>query len=275
MTAAWAGPRLGRAAGEEKVGEGLAGWTGQGKVTASGEAFNPDGLTAGHRSVPFGTRVRVVNQGNGRSVVVHINDRGPVRSKFTIVLSRGSARQLGITGVARVKLYKVSDKGPSAAETHRLASTHKKMPSGRQTDRQLADFKAADEKAASLYEHNGSVIGWSVLPSGEITATYDRPRPGLRGAGVQEGTVLFKGYDKDGRIVGIAYAFKQGCTPAPYDVTGHEKGERIVLRGAGPVWAPAGCRLVGYSIDSPHAELVFNRDRGAARHIHAEGIPDR
>ncbi|HEY0192894.1 MAG TPA: septal ring lytic transglycosylase RlpA family protein, partial [Kofleriaceae bacterium] len=49
----------------------------QGHQTASGERFDKRGLTAAHRSLPFGTRVRVTNQRNGRSVVVRINDRGP------------------------------------------------------------------------------------------------------------------------------------------------------------------------------------------------------
>jgi len=62
-------------------------------------------MTAGHRTLPFGTRVRVVNRETGRSVVVRINDRGPVQRKFEIDLSRGSARALGITGVSTVELY--------------------------------------------------------------------------------------------------------------------------------------------------------------------------
>src|ERR671933_350542 len=128
ITAAQAEPPLGRAAREEKIGEGLAVWAEKGKITASGEAFNPDGLTAGHRSLPFGTRVRVVNPDNGRSVVVRINDRGPVRSKFIIDLSRGSAQRLGITGVAQVELYKVLREAPPVAKTDRLTTasiTHK------------------------------------------------------------------------------------------------------------------------------------------------------
>lgn len=75
--------------------------------TASGEVFDPDGMTAGHRTLPLGTRVKVVNLQNGRSVVVRINDRGPVQKKFEIDLSRGSARVLGFTGVAPIEMYAV------------------------------------------------------------------------------------------------------------------------------------------------------------------------
>jgi rare lipoprotein A len=64
-------------------------------------------LTAAHRTLPFGTKVRVVHQGTGRSVVVRINDRGPVPRRFVIDLSRGSARRLGFSGTARVALYRV------------------------------------------------------------------------------------------------------------------------------------------------------------------------
>jgi rare lipoprotein A len=73
--------------------------------TASGEKYNPDGLTAAHKTLPLGTRLRVVNQRNGRSVVVRINDRVPRQAKFPIDLSRGSARAIGMSSVAPVILY--------------------------------------------------------------------------------------------------------------------------------------------------------------------------
>jgi rare lipoprotein A len=73
--------------------------------TASGEVYEPDGLTAGHRTLPFGTKIRVVNEQNGRSAIVRINDRGPVQRKFEIDLSRGSAKLLRISGTATVSLY--------------------------------------------------------------------------------------------------------------------------------------------------------------------------
>ena len=79
----------------------LASWYGGGaglsKRTASGERFNPDALTAAHRTLPFGTRLNV--SVNGRSVIVRVNDRGPVKSTGrTLDLSRGAARVLGIIG---------------------------------------------------------------------------------------------------------------------------------------------------------------------------------
>jgi rare lipoprotein A (peptidoglycan hydrolase) len=74
--------------------------------TASGERFDPKGLTAAHRTLPFGTRVRVTNLENGRRVVVRINDRGPFRKGRVLDLSPAAARRLGFTaqGIARVRL---------------------------------------------------------------------------------------------------------------------------------------------------------------------------
>lgn len=81
-----------------------ASWYGSGHRTANGEHFNPNGLTAAHRSLPFGTRVRVTCARTGRSVVVRINDRGPFIAGRAIDLSRGAARAIGLSGVGRVHL---------------------------------------------------------------------------------------------------------------------------------------------------------------------------
>ena len=69
-----------------------------GRKTASGERFNPSKMTAAHKTLPFGTRVRVTNMRNGRSVVVRINDRGPFIRGRVIDLSRGAAGVIGMIG---------------------------------------------------------------------------------------------------------------------------------------------------------------------------------
>ncbi|ACA15269.1 rare lipoprotein A [Methylobacterium sp. 4-46] len=92
---------------EAAAQSGRASWYGSGQRTASGERFNPNGLTAAHRSLPFGTRVRVTNTANGRSVVVRINDRGPFAGGRIIDLSRGSARAIGMGGVTHVALQRL------------------------------------------------------------------------------------------------------------------------------------------------------------------------
>jgi rare lipoprotein A len=72
--------------------------------TTSGEAFNPQNMTAAHRSLPFGTMVRVTNTQNGRSTVVRINDRGPFTRGRVIDVTPAAARALGFSGLAPVKL---------------------------------------------------------------------------------------------------------------------------------------------------------------------------
>ncbi len=76
----------------------------KGGRTASGEAMNPAGLIAAHRSYPFGTMVRVTNRRNGRSVVVRIIDRGPFIRGRVIDISPAAARALGFSGIAPVTL---------------------------------------------------------------------------------------------------------------------------------------------------------------------------
>lgn len=91
------------------IGGGLASYYGAelaGNATASGERFDPAGLTAAHRTLPFGTRVEVTNPRTGASVVVRINDRGPFHRSRVIDLSHEAARQVGIAraGTGRVEL---------------------------------------------------------------------------------------------------------------------------------------------------------------------------
>ena len=78
---------------------GIASWYGEafgGRRTASGERFDPDAMTAAHRTLPFGTPVEVTALATGRAIVVRINDRGPGRADRLIDLSHGAARRLGI-----------------------------------------------------------------------------------------------------------------------------------------------------------------------------------
>jgi rare lipoprotein A len=92
---------------EAAVQKGVASWYGpgfHGRQTASGEIFDTNTLTAAHRRLPFGTRVRVLNERNGRSVVVRINDRGPYVEGRVIDLAKAAAMALGIEGTDAVTL---------------------------------------------------------------------------------------------------------------------------------------------------------------------------
>ena len=92
-----------------EVVQGAASWYGPGfygRTTANGERFSKGTLTAAHRTLPFGTKVRVTNLSNGRSVVVRINDRGPFKYHRVIDLAHGAASQLQMmqAGEVPVKL---------------------------------------------------------------------------------------------------------------------------------------------------------------------------
>src|SRR5262245_51785618 len=87
----------------------VATWYGHeyaGNRTASGERFNPNGLTAAHRSLPFGTCLRVANPKTGRSVSVRVNDRGPFTKGVSLDLSHGAARAIGMRVTQNVTVAK-------------------------------------------------------------------------------------------------------------------------------------------------------------------------
>jgi rare lipoprotein A len=84
----------------------------KGGMTSSGEAYSPGKLTAAHRTLPFGTMVRVTNLRNGRTVVVRINDRGPFNKARIIDLTPAAASKLEFSGLAPVALDVVAPKSP-------------------------------------------------------------------------------------------------------------------------------------------------------------------
>lgn len=88
---------------------GVASWYGpgfHGRLTANGERYDMNGMTAAHKTLKFGTKVRVTNKNNGKSVVVRINDRGPYADKRIIDLSKGAANAIGMiaSGTASVSV---------------------------------------------------------------------------------------------------------------------------------------------------------------------------
>ncbi len=110
---------------------GRASWYGhalQGMETASGEAYDMNGMTCAHRSLPLGALVRVTNMHNHKSIVVRVNDRGPVPETRVVDLSYAAAHLLGFTtrGTAPVRIDVISMK-PSKAEIAKL--TYPELPS--------------------------------------------------------------------------------------------------------------------------------------------------
>lgn len=97
VVAACGAPQRRSAPGSAGASSGYASWYGEPQMTASGERFDKNALTAAHRTLPLGTRVRVTNKRNGRSVVVRINDRGPFGGRGRIIdVSEAAARRLGM-----------------------------------------------------------------------------------------------------------------------------------------------------------------------------------
>jgi rare lipoprotein A len=95
----------------DALAEGVASFYGpgfEGRRTANGERFDPGALTAAHRTLPFGTCLRVRNLGNGREVEVRVNDRGPFAGGRILDVSTAAARILGMLerGLAKVRLFR-------------------------------------------------------------------------------------------------------------------------------------------------------------------------
>lgn len=83
---------------------GRASWYALTSKTASGERMNPAALTAAHRTLPFGTRLKVTHPRTGRSVIVRINDRGPFVRGRVLDLSKAAARELGFLGAGHASV---------------------------------------------------------------------------------------------------------------------------------------------------------------------------
>ena len=95
---------IGPLAGVSKASTGVASFYKHGRRTANGERFVPMGLTCAHRQLPFGTRLKVTNLRNGRSVIVRVNDRGPFIKGRILDLSLGAANVIGLgsSGITRI-----------------------------------------------------------------------------------------------------------------------------------------------------------------------------
>lgn len=114
--------------------------------------------------------------------------------------------------------------------------------------------RAVVELTGRPWSHNGS-SSFADPDTGIIA--YDEPKASIRSF-VKHGTVLFRGSLREGKVQGTAYAFKEGCPPAPYPVRGAYSDHmyKLTLRGAGPI--RNGCDVTGYSNQSPHSVLRFS-----------------
>lgn len=121
------------------VEEGMASWYGpgfHGKKTANGETYNQFAMTAAHKLLPLGAKVRVTHLGNGRSIIVRVNDRGPFVDDRVIDLSRAAAGQLDMVGAGtarvRIRSLDAAEREPeaSASPSSPAASAALPGPSG-------------------------------------------------------------------------------------------------------------------------------------------------
>ena len=108
---------------------GIASWYGkelQGRPTASGEKFNRSDLTAAHPFLPFQTRLLITNPANGRTVIVRVNDRGPIAAGRMIDLSEAAARRIGMTdrGFTLVEMRVAKDEAVVAKAPSKVARRH-------------------------------------------------------------------------------------------------------------------------------------------------------
>lgn len=106
----------------------------------------------------------------------------------------------------------------------------------------------------TVWDHNGSEMRWASSGRNRVI-TYLNPR---RGLSLRPGVVLFEGERVGDRMTGIAYTFRRGCRPAPYQVEGRIRSEtNVTLRGAAPVRARGSCRVVNYTTRGSNAVLRF------------------
>lgn len=153
--------------------EGIASWYAgkfQGRLTANGETFDTNQLTAAHKELPFNTLVRVTNQTNGRSVVVRINDRGPFVEGRVIDLSRAAADIIDMTaaGIAPVSLEILHYEPESDIRVLQLASFSSEGNARNLADRlHRAGLPAELESVPERNLHRVVIPG---IPEGDIPA---------------------------------------------------------------------------------------------------------
>ena len=155
--------------------QGMASWYGgqfHGRKTANGERFDKGGLTAAHKTLPFGTQVCVRSMVTGKAVVVRINDRGPYAGDRIIDLSQGAAQELGMLGlgIKPVELWTLEDDDDSCPSF---------VLAGRRGSGALAgDAAARGQHASKAAQHHGRVR--AVVPATKSRAKPAKAAPAAR-----------------------------------------------------------------------------------------------
>ena len=148
---------------------GTASWYHEGSKTANGERYRPDGISAAHKTLPFGTRVLVRNQRTGRTVTVRINDRGPFIRGRIIDLSRGAKRVIGMDGLAPVCIT-VLGRGESYADAGK-ATMRRVSRKSRATVRE--NYADAGGAATRRVSRKSRATVREVYRTAQTSASYD------------------------------------------------------------------------------------------------------
>lgn len=150
----------------------MASWYGHpyhGRNAANGETYDMEKMTAAHRTLPFGTWVRVDNLSNQKSVVVRITDRGPFVSGRIIDLSRAAARAIEMIGPGTVKVRVTVTKPPEKISTYELFAVQVGAFRERSRAENLRRRLEARHQTVLLVQRDGSPPMWRVLVGREAT----------------------------------------------------------------------------------------------------------
>jgi rare lipoprotein A len=192
---------------------GLASWYGEevaGNRTASGERFDPDGLTVAHRTLPLGSVVEITALGSGRSILARVTDRGPGRRDREIDLSRGAARLLG-TDRRAVSIVRVRAVTPSVKDEFALRAGRAIVPNqGRSSFARVADGghgapstlprdgRYLLQVASYSSEHRAQVVASAlegdVVPAGDLYRVRLGPYKGAGAVQRARDAVASRGY---------------------------------------------------------------------------------
>ncbi len=235
---------------------GYASWYGQelaGNATANGELFNPDGISAAHKTLPLPSYVEVTALDTGRTILVRINDRGPFANDRLIDLSHGAAKQLGIDrqGVAGVRVRKVNPNEQERAElrkgntaTQRIDTPDSLLSILRKNLAKLPMAKAPVQQASAPVatpQVNRSGVGASYVPASGSAPISSGDRDGkfiVEQAG-QRATVSPKSAPranvatKSGRYVVQVAAFS---SKSRADTMARKIGAKVVSDGTRNIW---------------------------------------
>lgn len=200
-----------------------------GKPTSSGEIFDMNGLTAAHKTLPFGTMLEITNLDNGKKVTVRVNDRGPFVDNRELDVSKAAAVQLGMlgNGTARASIVKVAD--PDNAVTAAVTpTTTAALPASNAPASAAPTATSTTAVPTSTQPAATSQPAATTVPTGTPPAVVAAPKLADTSTGAQWRIQLGSFSHEDNAFKLVARLRKDGFSPA-YEKTGTLT--RVVLAG--------------------------------------------